>query len=195
MKNNAGDHGKEGIPPGRMDLHIAKHIVVKDAIVDTLTGCPLTIGIFPFIAVSGNPRIEADIVRKWHIDGTAIVGDLLLTLLPVRAGINFTTGKWAAVLVAPLNGVKLREVHPCIASAADIAVGIIGKAFRKTVGVQGGFHVKVDHRDNPIMFEEVVGRIVVMGGIQTEPVRKKKGVVIPKIGIKEQKVEGIMTTG
>ena len=163
-----------------MDLHIAKHIVVKDAIVDTLTGCPLTIGIFPFIAVSGNPRIEADIVRKWHIDGTAIVGDLLLTLLPVRAGINFTTGKWAAVLVAPLNGVKLREVHPCIASAADIAVGIIGKAFRKTVGVQGGFHVKVDHRDDPIMFEEVVGRIVAWAESRQNLSGKRRGSLFRK---------------
>lgn len=163
MDADADRHGYEGIMLFCMDPHGMQPIVIQDAVVDPLGGSTVLISLLPQLGLAHHRGIEADVPVRLGMDSAAVLRGRAdaVTLFDLSC---FVRAAPFASMVGPVIA-PVSHAVPGLAQGGALLIHPDG--FRDPFGITM-LGVEVDKREDPPVFEEFIGSIVIMRGVEAD---------------------------
>lgn len=178
----ANEHG----PEGKMILspyhQLLKKIVIQNPVIDPFTGSTFTVNIFVLLGIPGDTRVETQVSEVLYVDSAPI--SARGAGFSIRAGVDASALKWAAVFVSILDGIVPPGNH-LMPRPAERMPQFVKSNVRRCVFRRLCASIDINESIDIPVLQQLVGRKIVMSRIQTDIFRKKP------IGTASESINGI----
>ena len=188
MDTDADDHGHEGIMLFGVYPHGMKSVIIQNTVVDSFCAGTVFVDFLPLFGSPWDRCVEAEVPVGLHMYGSSI-GRLGAD---AWAGINLSHDVGAAVLGAMLASVIAPADHSVSGLADGSAVLVGGDPVRYGLRPPAGC-VQVDKGQDAPFVQELICRVVVVGGIQTKRFDGKARSKRPEFAQRDKSIYGIMS--
>jgi len=162
---DADEHRPERVMVIPAYLQIQQVVVVEEAVVQSFACRPFVVDGLILLAAPRDAGMETEVVVHLYVYRAPIAA--LATFGSVRILLDFAAFQRAAVLVGVFDFVKAPSVHRVSGTAERMGLLVQGDVRRKSIG--GGVSaINVNQCANIPVFEQFVGRHVVMSGVQAD---------------------------
>ena len=161
----ASDYHKKSISFSSVDALGMQIVIVQGAVVYLFTGCAVFINFFIFPRAPGNRGIKARIPVRFCIDAPPVWG--FGAFIPARTGIHFAAGQRTAPFAPAAAGAIAPVYHP-VAGLADGRSILIDHNFIWNGIWHAADGIQIGKRPDVPCFTKVMGRVVVICGIETQ---------------------------